>query len=152
MRLIDADKLKKYLKSLYTESKKFRDPGFTTTMGYLVTNICKDIDRQPTISTPHWTPVSERLPEMSHNAHETEHDVYEIDDTVITDEWQSACVICATTNEDVIFGWFIRMVDTSPSGKTLHDSTYFDVIGHGEIELKEIAAWMPLPEPYKEEP
>ena len=113
MRLIDADKLKKYLKSLYTESKKFRDPGFTTTMGYLVTNICKDIDRQPTISTPHWIPVSERLPEDDRK------------------------VLCQTMTKKGAPGF---------------------VLGYFANERwccgmnSNVVAWMPLPDPYKEEP
>ena len=105
MRLIDADNLKKYFKSQYTESKKFRDPGFTTTMGYLVTNICKDIDRQPTISTPHWTPVSEGLPE---------------------------------DGEQVLVQFINGQMST----------IFFSALG----EKGHLVAWMPLPDPYKEEP
>lgn len=111
MRLIDADALKDYLKSLRHESKRFDDRGFTFVMCMLTENVCKDIDRQPTIEERKWIPVSERLPDGRLNK------------SYLVQDKDGRLAVGTYTN----WGWMFARYMNDP------------------------VAWMPLPEPYREE-
>ena len=100
---------------------------------------------------PQWTPCSERLPELTEHTHCIEHDIYKNDDTVVRDEYASSAVLCTMANGKIEIGSIVHFIDTSESGEVLCDEYDYDDLIHKFISIDNVLAWMPLPEPYREE-
>lgn len=140
MRLIDAEKLKKYCLDGYMDLKPlFKDPAVPKAV---TESFCKDIDEQPTINQ--WIPISERLPENN---------------VAVNITWRN-------TNPDPYY----KHIKDKPFTSTAryykgqwywescrleeyleeYDCFELDLIDEVIKEVIKIDAWQPLPEPYSE--
>lgn len=130
MRLIDADVFKKYIRDACNEmSHMYKDGGKWAKQ--ITEDFCMDIDEQPTIEPQRWIPCSERLPEES-------------DGTILVcfpDEFpynNKEPYVNAKHNQRVKTAFYSQFSKTWYIG---------DLGAIGEVRP---IAWMPLPEPWKE--
>ena len=144
MRLIDADKFKDYiLEGLAGALTEFKFEGSANFASEVTKSFLEDIDAQPTVTEEpeqkeqRWIPVSERLPE--------EHDsIFKkfkgtSDWTMGMFEKRSGRVLATVVNGDGAA--FVEVLRTE-DGKW--KPSCFDT-------RWKVVAWMPLPEPCKEE-
>lgn len=143
MRLIDADKFKDYiLEGLAGALPKFKSEGSANFASEVTKSFLEDIDEQPTVAEEpgkerRWIPVSERMPE--------EHDSIfkRFKGTSIwrtgMSEKRSGRVLATVVNGDGTA--FVEVLRTEDG--EWKSSRY-------GIRWK-VVAWMPLPEPCKEE-
>jgi len=124
MRAIDADAFKEYICNAYEQVKHMYPDGGEWAR-QITEDFCKDIDDQPTIETElEWIPCSERLPDL---------DKY---------------VLCTVNDQGE--GNEVAMMCLTTSIKT-DDYYWTDYACEYSWELYEVLAWMPLPDPWKEE-
>ena len=122
MRLIDANAFKEYICNAY-ERVKHMYPDGGEWARQITEDFCKDIDEQPTAEAePEWIPCSKKLPEYEEYVLVTF-----IDKSAIDTE-----VMCVRRIEGFA-DWY-----------------WSDFADEYTWEASEVIAWMPLPEPYKE--
>lgn len=123
MRAIDADAFKNYIRGACEEMKHlYKDNGAWAKE--ITESFCKDIDEQPTIQPePHWIPVTEN------------------------------CDCDLMDNEEVL----VFQKDGTINGQIRH-AMFYDFNGKKKfvtweegITIYNVLAYMPLPEPYKED-
>ena len=132
-RLIDADAFKEYICNAYEQVKHMYPDG-----GKLAKEIteafCKDIDEQPTIDQQKWIPFHKR--ELT----EEEQEMYP--------EWSYYldCELPEDGEEILISSptWGVYKDTFNNEGS---DGCYLE----GDEEIDDGMAWMPLPEPWREE-
>ena len=138
MRLIDADAFKEYIRGACDEmSHVYKDGGKWAKQ--ITEDFCMDIDEQPTIEPePQWIPCSERLPSK-------EECKEWIDKNLGGIGYLYPCLVTrySSINPD-------RTENNPYVAKHYYDGE--DFVNNGEEVCSEyIIAWMPLPEPYREE-
>lgn len=128
MRLIDADKLKKYW--LPDHNRKFEADYFIHT-----------IDSQPTVEPErHWISVSERLPEEAYPVIVT----WKNDDPASYYQYiLGKHYVGVAHYKNGKWYWYSSITEDVLMEYGRYDSEEFD-------EAIKVVAWMPLPEPYKE--
>lgn len=75
---------------------------------------------------PHWIPCSERLPELDEDGYS--------DKVLVCFSNFTGCEVCEYRECDDCHGWYVGDSDDNPEDVGVH-----------------VIAWMPLPEPYREE-
>lgn len=141
MRLIDADAFKQYITDGLEEMRKlFKDNGEFAEM--VTKEFCRDIDEQPTIKTNQWTPITTRPMDEEERLEWSEKLGYDIEyeEAVIyehlPDDGQDV-LTCSRYNRIAI--------------DKFEDDPDYGCCFEENGEMDGIVAWMPLPEPYKEE-
>ena len=123
MRAIDADAFKDYIRSGYEEMKHLLFNENIKVATLITESFCKDIDEQPTVQQePHWISVTERLPENGEQVLVYARSVHYA--LAKYDEMREAD------------GTYKKQWVTFDAWKPFYT-------------IKEVIAWMPLPEPYK---
>lgn len=129
MRLIDADAFKDYYRNAYEQVKHTYADGGEWAKG-ITEELCKDIDKQPTIAQQEWIPVSERFPDFRHVINP---------DPEEDGEWdESPFVLVCFDDGDIECRQFVR-----------EDGEVF--VYPEEFRGRKPVAWQPLPDPWKEE-
>lgn len=133
MRLIDADAFKEYICNAYEQVKHMYPDGGKWAR-QITDDFCKDIDEQPTIEPQKWIPFHKR--ELT----EEEQEMYP--------EWSYYldCELPEDGEEILISSptWGVYKDTFNNEGS---DGCYLE----GDEEIDDGMAWMPLPEPWKEE-
>ena len=102
MRLIDADKLIEFIETFLSKTCK-RDGTTIPNRWYGALKRC--VEEQPTIETPKWIPISERLPEKNAEVlATTEWDCITIAEMFSNNDW-FICEGNANAHTDEIIAW-----------------------------------------------
>lgn len=134
MRLIDADAFKDYFRNAYEQVKHTYPDGGEWAKG-VTDQLCTDIDKQPTIESQKWIPVSERLPEERDSIFAKLYG---------TEKWRDA-MFRKTSNMVIITVEFKDGTRQTAPCHTIDGEWNQSMKGMGKV-----LAWMELPEPYKE--
>ena len=130
MRLIDADALK----NEFPKDSDWNCPVHTNS------NVCELIDAMPTIEPERkkgeWIPCSERLPEDGQ--------IVLISQTYGWTEFEEGTEVTVAQFKRGYFTWYRYQADWDKHTSQMH---------HGDIcpGIEYVDAWMPMPEPYKED-
>ena len=130
MRLIDADAFKEYICNAYEQVKHMYPDGGEWAR-QITEDFCKDIDEQPTIEPQKWIPVSESKPGFpcivsdAHGNISTPYGIIGLSD-IEHGKWY----VDARNDRN-------EMINGQPASLLCWENR--------------IVAWMPLPEPWKEE-
>lgn len=120
-RLIDADAFKEYMRKALEETRDYY-PDKGEWAEAITEQFCEDIDDQPTVEPQRWIPCSERLPEKAEGRY-----------------W-----VCTNTGYQCQCRWTDDVYGLGSNGEWAWK--IFDI-----PQYSHVVAWMPLPEPYKED-
>lgn len=133
MKLIDKDKLCEGLLNRWSMADRRKEELIRQVMADIVTPI---VVSQPTIEPQEWIPVSERLPEERDSIFAKLYG---------TEKWRNA-MFRRTSNTVIITVKFKDGTRQTAPCHTIDGEWNQSMKGMGKV-----LAWMPLPEPYKEE-